>query len=809
MQTKRGPLHGIKVLDVSIMAAGPWTAALLGMLGAEVVKVEPPAGDATRWALPTQNGMGTNFMAMNVNKKDIILDMKTEAGRAQALALAASADIIVQNFRVGVIDKLGLGYETVSALNPRVVYCSISGFGEEGPLRHAGCADPIMQAFSGFGRLNGGIGEEVEAFRFTGFIDLATASVAAQSILAALVHRDETGLGQEVCVSMLEAALEMQGTRVAEWLAGAEMPRARGSQSAAFAPDRAYRTLDRQIFVSVCSENQWTGFCHALERPALAQDARFLSNTLRVRHLDALDAFVAPLIALRPALWWLRVFERNGVPCALEQHFETIRRHQQVVDNGLIAAIPTREWGEISVAGLPWSFSRTPCEVMPPPAPGEHTAEVLDGLGRDAGTLPVPTSNGVSSLRGLQVIELAEGIAGPLAGLRLAELGADVIKVETAAGDWLRGAYPHAKDEVDAASFVDLNRGKRSIALGTNAHAAKQVLRRLLGDADILITDWTEVRLAAAGIGDFAVDSPQLNPDLIVVSVSAWGARGPLSAMPGSELTVQAMAGYTRYLGAYGEDARRLGADVASVGTGIFAMQAALAALYARRRGGGGQRVDVSMWGTLLAMKSIHLAAQSNPDEYKGPRVGGANNPPELGWQTGKGRVFIQFGGSVGPTGRAGWEAFVEEVGLAELRSDKRCDQTGRSSTGHGTYVHELRATYEAAFEKYTADEVAVIARKHGGNASPYYRLDETLAHPQTQAIGLLCNLKSVQGAERQVRRFPARFSSIAPKLSADAPRVGQHVSEILTALGYQKEEAAALYMEAALVRPDDQAATE
>lgn len=155
---KVGPLTGLKVVDVSIMAAGPWTGALLGMLGAEVIKVEPPDGDGTRWVEPTQHGMGTNFMSMNVNKKDIVLDLKSPADRAKAMALIADADIFVQNFRVGVIERLGFDFETLHRHNPKLIYCAISGFGEVGPLHKAGCADYIMQAFQALpdltGRLN-------------------------------------------------------------------------------------------------------------------------------------------------------------------------------------------------------------------------------------------------------------------------------------------------------------------------------------------------------------------------------------------------------------------------------------------------------------------------------------------------------------------------------------------------------------------------------------------------------------------------------------------------------------------------------
>ena len=163
-----GPLAGLRVMDVSIMAAGPWAGALLGMLGAEVIKVESPDGDGTRFLAPTQKGMGTNYIAMNVNKKDIVLDLKSEDGLRAAHALAASSDIFVQNFRVGVVERLKLDYETLRALNPRLIYCSISGFGETGPLAKAGCADYIMQAFAGFARMNGATGDELEAFRHAG-----------------------------------------------------------------------------------------------------------------------------------------------------------------------------------------------------------------------------------------------------------------------------------------------------------------------------------------------------------------------------------------------------------------------------------------------------------------------------------------------------------------------------------------------------------------------------------------------------------------------------------------------------------------
>jgi len=372
----RAPLAGLKVIDLSIMAAGPWTGALLGMLGAEVIKVEPPDGDGTRWSLPIQNGMGTNFISMNVNKKDIILDLKSNEGRAHALQLARGADILVQNFRVGVMGRLGLDYRSLQAINPKLIYCSISGFGESGPLRHAGCSDPIMQAFSGFARFNGATGDALEAFRFTGFIDLTTASVATEAVLAAVNERECSGQGQEVCISMLEAALEMQATRVADYLIGNSLAKPAGSASPAFAPDRAFNSADREIFISVCRVREWQEFCKAIEQPDLAIDPRFLTNVQRVQAHSELDAIIEPIIAKRPAIWWLRTFGRHGVACSLAHHFETYRFHQQIVENKMIAPIDT-EWGEVVVGGLPWHFSGTPCEVLAPPSPGQHNSEIL------------------------------------------------------------------------------------------------------------------------------------------------------------------------------------------------------------------------------------------------------------------------------------------------------------------------------------------------------------------------------------------------------------------------------------------------
>lgn len=377
-----GPLAGRRVVDVSIMAAGPWIGSLLGELGADVIKIEPPAGDGTRWVEPLQHGLGTNYMCLNVNKRSMILDLKDPKDRAAALDLIASADVFIQNFRGGVIERLGLGWDAVRERNPGLVYCSVSGFGETGPLANEACADFIMQAYSGFARLNGQPGDDLEAFRFTGFVDLTTSIVAVESVLAALLDRETTGEGQKVEISMLQSALQMQATRMAELLGAGHEPGPLGSRSPGLAPDGAYRTLDGTIFLTAHDAAQWLAFCAALERPELALDPHFSTNALRVENSAALDAAVAPIIAEKPSIWWMRAFERAGTPCALAGTFETLRYHAQVRENAMIAELDTGQWGRVTVGGLPWAFATSPGAVELPPVPGAATEAVLEELAR-------------------------------------------------------------------------------------------------------------------------------------------------------------------------------------------------------------------------------------------------------------------------------------------------------------------------------------------------------------------------------------------------------------------------------------------
>lgn len=396
------------------------------------------------------------------------------------------------------------------------------------------------------------------------------------------------------------------------------------------------------------------------------------------------------------------------------------------------------------------------------------------------------------TLTGLRVVEFADGVAGPLAGCRLADLGACVVKVEEGDGDWTRDCPPFVDDGATSAVFFALNRGKRSLALGSVPAAAGPVLRRLLGAADVLITDRGVAAMIALGLDNVDEDPYALNPRLIRVGLSAFGHAGPLRDRPGSELCAQAMAGYTRYLGAHGEPARRLGADVAGAATATFATQAILAALLHRHRTGQGQWISLSLLNSLLAMKTVHLAAQSDPDEYAGPRVGGANDPPDRGWATADAPITFMFGGAVGAEGRPGWVEFVREIGLQRLLGDPRFDRTGRLTTGLGPSARALRSEYEREFVKHSAESLVAAIRKYGGLASSYLTHQEVFAHPQTRALELVGEVPGRRAAV-PVLAFPGRFSRTRPALSGPAPGLGEHTVAIAAEVGLSPSEIDAL----------------
>ena len=377
VQRRGGPLAGIRVLDISGLGVGPVTGLFLAELGADVVKVEPPHGDLAHTVLPRQHGTSVLYISANLCKRGIVLNLKDPRDLERAYRLAERADVFIENFRVGVVERLGLGYQVLAERNARLIYCSISGFGRHGALALLPSVDPYIQAFSGFASLNGSPGSQGESLRNIGFIDLNTSALTVPAILAALVAREQTGTGQHIVASMLEAAVTLQMSRVAEFFATGQSPVPCGSGLPYSVPDQALRVRDGYLAVSARTQAEWERLCRALGQEALLDDPRYHTLADRLAHRSELMTHLAGVFNTHPAAWWSKVLTQAGVPCGRFHTYDEMSVHPQVRINQLMAEIPTPHWGTVRVAGLPWSFSLTPGVLRSGPLWGSDTAAVL------------------------------------------------------------------------------------------------------------------------------------------------------------------------------------------------------------------------------------------------------------------------------------------------------------------------------------------------------------------------------------------------------------------------------------------------
>src|SRR5215467_4804215 len=357
-----GPLHGYRIIDLTSNVAGPLATMILGDQGADIIKVEAPdGGDATRAGGNRRAQFTASFLNNNRNKRSIVLDLKTAAGRKALLRLAARADVFVQNFRPGVAERLGVGEEPVRAVSPKIVYVSISGFGEKGPYAAKPAYDPVIQGFSGLATVQAGSDEARPRLLRTILPDKLTAITASQAITAALLVRERTGEGQHVRLSMLEAVLsflwasDMSG----QTFVGDEP----AQQEPASAFDLIYETADGYMTVAALTDRQWAGLARVAERPEWLEDERFKTSALRQKNIDARLELTQQAERATPAREWLERLTAVGVPCAPVQTRNQVIRHPHVREMGIVVETEHPAAGRLRQSRAAARFSRTPAEI--------------------------------------------------------------------------------------------------------------------------------------------------------------------------------------------------------------------------------------------------------------------------------------------------------------------------------------------------------------------------------------------------------------------------------------------------------------
>lgn len=767
-----GPLAGVRVLDLCAFAVGPYAVALLAQLGADVIRVDPPYGDPIRMVQPTHRGEPTTYSSTSLGKRSIVLDLKDADDRDLALRLAAAADVVVENSRAGTMDRLGLGYDQLRPYNPGLVYCASSSFGDAGPLAAMGSTDPQGQAFAGFASLNGPAGGTPELLRYVAMIDLTTSMYLAQAVLVGLHARRRTGRGQFVRTSQMEAAIALQTTRLAEYLATGESPVPLGSGSSVIVPSNAYRCQDAAwVTVSARSDAQWTALCDAVGLSDLGSDARLATVAGRIAHRAEIDAALTDAIAAAPAHWWSRKLPRVGVACVRPRTLEDdVTEHLAV--NGAVIRVPHPAGDTLAVAGAPWTFERTPARVGEVVPPGRDTDAIRAGL-RDAtpARMTDRTAAGADAstpFAGLTVVDTTQGVSGPYCSLLLAGLGARVIKVEPPAGDWLRALGPPWIGGTGAAA-AHLNRGKESVVLDLESEPGRQALRRLLAGADVLLHEWTADE---AAVLDLAPETLRgVAPGLVDVAVTPLGEVGPWSTLPATELEVQALAGVGRYLGAIDAPPLRLGADVGGILAGCTALQAVLAGLLARDEVGG-QHAAVSQLNALVATGTVMIAALDQPDDWTGFHCNAALYPPDQGIATADGRLY--YGQPL--RSEEAWQQFCRDIGADELLDDPRFATRALRMPN----MADLRVALEPYFLRLPTAELMELVRRSDGIAVPINDHAQLVEHPQVEALRQIVPTDVGPALNLPWRRRDEDL--LAP--STGAPALGAHTLDVLAASG-------------------------
>lgn len=404
-----GALSHLRVLDLSRVLAGPWASQILADLGAEVIKVEQPGqGDDTRaWGPPylkDPDGRDTTesayFLSTNRGKKSVTIDITRAAGQALIRQLAAQADILLENFKVGGLAKYGLDYESLKAINPRLIYCSITGFGQTGPYKDRPGYDFMIQGMGGLMSVTGeqddlpGGGPQKVGVALA---DVLTGLYATVAVLAALAHRDQSGVGQSIDLALFDVQLACLANQASNYLISGVPPRRLGNAHPNIVPYQVFATADGYIILAVGNDRQFARFCELAGRPELATDERFATNAVRVHNRETLAPIVQDLMIQRGSQAWLDALEQAGIPCGPINALDQVFADPQIQHRGMRVELPHPLAGVVPLTASPLRLSATPVRYQgPPPTLGQHTDEVLgERLGLNAADIDALRTEGI------------------------------------------------------------------------------------------------------------------------------------------------------------------------------------------------------------------------------------------------------------------------------------------------------------------------------------------------------------------------------------------------------------------------------
>jgi len=783
-RTMAGALESIRVIDFTQGTAGPYAGMLLAEQGAEVVKVEPPAGDRAR---------GTPaFHVLNRSKRGIVLDLTRRDDRERAQQLASAADVALVDQLPGEAERLGIDYARLSERNPRLVYCSVPLYGSKGPYAGLEPDDTLAAAVSGVLGLQWSY-RESPVFLVVPFVAYATGMLAAGAIAATLFDRVCTGRGDHIEVSGLGGAFALETSTYLVPLGVLEVIRLAGRSGdpkGPFPTYRVFRAADGEWLMLAClTPVFWTKLVLAMGLEEYLADPRYEGAPIAIpepQDRQEVSDRLAEIFATRPRQYWLDFLREADVPVGPVLSREDYLQDPQVLHNGMRVEIDDPEVGRTVQMGVPVSLWGTPGGIRgPAPTLGQHSQEVVSHPWQPLAVLPPPTGDGPSSgapLDGIKVLDLGTIYAGPHNGMLLSDLGADVIKVEPLDGDpWRAFAF----------GFLGVNRGKRGLAIDLKRDKGRELFYDLVREVDVVTDNFRAGVLKRLGI-DYDTLSA-INPRIVCCSVTPFGTSGPMAGWPGFDPLLQARSGLMRAQGGEGEEPVYHQIAICDFTTALMGAYGVIAALYARQRTGRGQLVETCLANSAMAAQAGEFVRYEGrpPDPPGGPDLLGCSALYRV-YQCSDGWLFL----AVRTPAQA--EALVEATGGAL----NTVAGHGIASLLRAPVEGDVASGLEAFFAGRQREETVQALTTKGIPCAPCVTISDLFDDEHLKANDLWWEAEHpVHGLVRQTGHI-VKWERHSMRLERTSPLLGQHSREVLLELGVDRSRVDDLIQKGVVVAP-------
>jgi CoA:oxalate CoA-transferase len=811
MANKPKLLDGVTVLEISSGIAAALCGRMMADLGAEVVKLEiPPGGDCTRdWMFPPPvKGVSPAWVYYNRGKYNVAIDVATAEGAAAVRELAGRFDIVIENLPPGELAGYGLSYQELKKINPRLVMCSLSPYGQTGPLASAPGDDTTAQALSVLSQLSGNEDGSpvVVGQRYAEGVGAVYALGAA---VAALSFRDRNGVGQYIDLALYEGVLYVQDTSLMQYVFthGQEIAFPTGAHRPGTMPCGMFQASDGYIVFTILQPQDWEWFIARIGRPDKVNDPRWSNADNRFE--DRYE--IIPIIEQ-----WLQTFPKREEPVRLllDRHLlagsvlrlDEAVNHPQIQSRHVLQALEVPEFGTVVTMKVPWHYSDASVELAGRIAGfGEDNAAVLQkylGYGKDriaalqskqvladkrapgkdsevrrrptvvpdSQANPEPRAR-LKILDGIKVLEITNYLAGPTCARIMADMGAEVVKVEIPPiGDYMRRQY-YNKGGLSA-GWAWFNRGKHCVCIDVKQPAGAKVVLELAPHFDVVVQNFTPGTLDKYGLSYQALS--KVNPRIVMCSISGYGMDGPYARLPGNDTCSQAMAGLIQLTGNEDGSPVYSGIYLADMNGAINGFASVMAALYSREKTGQGQHIDLALTECLFHLHDVPLiqylfskgATVPAPD---GPHGHGFS--PSGMFQSGDGYLTLTVAND------AQWRRLTQLMGASELAGDPAYADAIRRHQRR----RELMAMIEQWLKTFESRDAAVrLLCDNGIAAQPVYRLDEVAAHPQLAARGSMVPLDLPYFGPIQFPVLPFRYSDAAVGIDPRCALLGEDNYDVL-----------------------------